>query len=461
MRILVAEDEHLLAMSLREDLLEAGHEVVIVGDGQSAWNRILNHPPHLVLSDVRMPGMDGLSLMAKTKAVHPDLLFILMTTFASVKEAVQALQAGATDYLVKPFEREELLERIRRAEAWLDLKEEKALLEREVERLTRGGILLGAAPAMQQLWATVDRIAPVDVDVLIEGETGTGKEVVAQAIHASSHRASGPFVAVSCSILTGSLLENELFGHEKGAFTGADRVTLGRFEAAEGGTLFLDDVDDIPLETQAKLLRVLQERKVERLGSTQSRAVDFRLLSATKRDLAKMVEEGCFRQDLYYRLRVLHLRVPPLRERKEDISSLASFFVRKHGFRTHAVLPVLHEDTLRALRIHGWPGNVRELEHAVQAALALCGGSEILSSHLPREVHLNPPAQGPACPAMPEGPVRLDEVLGETERRLLRWALDRAGGNQSEASALLGIPRSTFQYRWRRAVPGASGPDRG
>lgn len=461
MRILVAEDEHLLAMSLREDLSEAGHEVVIVGDGQTAWNRILSHAPHLVLSDVRMPGMDGLSLMAKTKAVHPDLPFILMTTFASVKEAVQALQAGATDYLVKPFEREELLERIRRAEAWLDLKEEKALLEREVERLTRGGILLGHAPTMQQLWATVDRIAPVDVDVLIEGETGTGKEVVAQAIHGSSHRASGPFVAVSCSILTGSLLENELFGHDKGAFTGADRMALGRFEAAGGGTLFLDDVDDIPLETQSKLLRVLQERKVERLGSTQPRPVDFRLLSATKRDLAKMVEEGRFRQDLYYRLRVLHLRVPPLRERKEDISPLASFFVRKHGFRTHAALPTLHEDTLSALRSHGWPGNVRELEHAVQAALVLCGGSEILPSHLPREVQSDSSTSRSVATEMPGGSIQLDAVLGETERRLLRWALERAGGNQSEASALLGIPRSTFQYRWRRTSSEANEPERG
>lgn len=459
MRILVAEDEQLLAMSLREDLSEVGHEVVIVGDGQSAWDRIQNHPPHLVLSDVRMPGMDGLNLMAKVKAAHPEMPFILMTTFASVKEAVQALQAGATDYLVKPFEREELLERIRRAEAWLDLRQEKALLEREVERLTRGGIILGAAPAMQELWATVDRIAPVDVDVLIEGETGTGKEVVAQAIHAAGRRASGPFVAVSCSILTGSLLENELFGHEKGAFTGADRMALGRFEAAEGGTLFLDDVDDIPLEIQAKLLRVLQERKVERLGSTQPRPVDFRLLSATKRDLARMVEEGRFRQDLYYRLRVLHLRVPPLRERKEDIPSLASFFVRKHGFRTHAVLPTFHEDSLRALQTHGWPGNVRELEHAVQAALALCGGPEILLSHLPRDIQSNPSPKQTVCPEMPDGPVRLDEVLGETERRLLRWALDRADGNQSEAAALLGIPRSTFQYRWRRTAPETSGSD--
>jgi DNA-binding NtrC family response regulator len=295
----------------------------------------------------------------------------------------------------------------------------------------------------------VDRIAPMDVDVLIEGETGTGKEVVAKAIHAASPRAAQPFIPLSCAIFSGSLLENELFGHEKGAFTGADRMAVGRFEAAQGGTLFLDDVDDIPLDTQAKLLRVIQERKVERLGSNQPRPVDFRLLSATKKDLAREVAEGRFRQDLYYRLHVLHLGLPALRERREDILPLAGFFLKKFAGR-NMVVPGLHAGTIRLLLAHAWPGNVRELEHVMQAALALCDGPEILPIHLPR--HLMPHlAESPAdAPADPQGPVQLDEVLEQTERKLLAWALDQAQGNQSEAAALLGIPRTTFQYRCRR-----------
>jgi DNA-binding NtrC family response regulator len=460
MRILVAEDEHLLGMALRDDLADAGHEAAVAGDGLAAWEEIQRRPPDLVLSDVRMPGLDGMALLERVRRSFPGMAFILMTTFASVKDAVAALQAGASDYLVKPFEREELLERVRRVAELLDLRREKAELEQQVERLTRPGLFLGAAPAMREVWATVDRVAPLEVDVLIQGETGTGKEVLARAIHAASPRAAGPFIPVSCAILSGTLLENELFGHEKGAFTGADKAAMGRFEAAAGGTLFLDDVDDIPLDTQAKLLRVLQERKVERLGSVQARPADFRLVSATKKELAQLVAEGRFRQDLYYRLHVIHLPLPPLRERREDILPLAGFFLRKFAGQHPEPLPSLHPGTMQLLRAHAWPGNVRELEHAMQAALALCGGAEILPSHLPKALGRSAgplPGETPDSvpPRLPEGPVQLDEVLAETERRLLRWALERAGGNQSEAAALLGIPRSTFQYRARRlALPG-------
>jgi DNA-binding NtrC family response regulator len=385
--------------------------------------------------------------------------FILMTTFASVKDAVSALQAGATDYLVKPFEREELLERVRRVAELLELRSENLRLERQVERLTRGNLVLGAAPAMRELWATVDRIAPMDVDVLIEGETGTGKEVVAKAIHAASSRAAKPFIPLSCAIFSGSLLENELFGHEKGAFTGADRAAVGRFEAAQGGTLFLDDVDDIPLDTQAKLLRVLQERKVERLGSSQARAVDFRLLSATKKDLAVEVAAGRFRQDLYYRLHVLPLRLPALCERREDILPLACFFLKKFAGQ-RAKVPALHAAAAQLLLAHPWPGNVRELEHVMQAALALCDGPEILPAHLPRPWLPQASSRTPVEAVLPQGPVQLDQVLEQTERKLLTWALAQAQGNQSEAAAMLGIPRTTFQYRWRRLGGAGESQDR-
>jgi DNA-binding NtrC family response regulator len=449
MRILLAEDERLLAMALADDLTEAGYETLSVGDGLAAWEEIQRDPPHLVVSDVRMPGLDGMSLLKRVRASHPGVAFILMTTFASVKDAVSALQAGATDYLVKPFERDELLERVRRVAELLELRSENQRLERQVERLTRGNLVLGAAPAMRELWATVDRIAPMDVDVLIEGETGTGKEVVAKAIHAASARAGKPFIPLSCAVFSGSLLENELFGHEKGAFTGADRAAVGRFEAAQGGTLFLDDVDDIPLDTQAKLLRVLQERKVERLGSSLARAVDFRLLSATKKDLAEEVAAGRFRQDLYYRLHVLPLRLPALGQRREDILPLAGFFLKKFAGASPRV-PTLHPAAAQMLLNQPWPGNVRELEHVMQAALALCDGPEILPVHLPRPWLPQDSAKSTMETALPQGPVQLDEVLAQTERKLLAWALAEAGGNQSEAAGLLGIPRTTFQYRWRR-----------
>jgi DNA-binding NtrC family response regulator len=456
MRILIAEDERLLAMALRDDLADAGYDAISVGDGMSAWTEIQREAPHLVISDVRMPELDGLTLLRRVREGFPEVAFILMTTYASVKDAVSALKAGATDYLVKPFEREEMLERVRRVAELLALRRENQRLELQVERLTRGSLVLGAAPAMRQLWSTVDRIALMDVDVLIEGETGTGKEVVAKAIHAASPRANKPFIPLSCAIFSGTLLENELFGHEKGAFTGADRAATGRFEAAQGGTIFLDDVDDIPLDTQTKLLRVLQERHVERLGSTQARAVDFRLLSATKKDLAQEVADGRFRQDLYYRLHVLPLRIPALRERREDILPLAGFFLKKFA-GPHSSATALHPDAIRLLVSHTWPGNVRELEHVMQAALALCDGPEVLASHLPRHLLPHPGAQGPDLPGLPSGPVQLDEVLAQTERKLLAWALDQAKGNQSEAAGLLGIPRTTFQYRWRRMEDAGEG----
>ena len=258
MRILVVEDEKILLMNLCDTLKEAGYDVAGSADGSSAWKSLQNDPPHLLITDVKMPGMDGMELLRRVRGQVPFVAVIIMTTYASVQDAVGALQAGAVDYLVKPFDMSELLERVRRVAEMLDLRQEKMELERRLEGLMKGGLFLGTAPAMRQIWAAVDRIAPLEVDVLIEGETGTGKEVLAKAIHAASPRAAKPFIALSCAVLTGSLLENELFGHEKGAFTGAEKLAIGRIEAAGGGTLFLDDVDDIPLDVQSKILRVLQ-----------------------------------------------------------------------------------------------------------------------------------------------------------------------------------------------------------
>ena len=452
MRILVAEDERLLSMNLRDTLKDAGYEVACCANGDTAWKCALAAPPHLLISDVKMPGMDGMELLRRTRAQLPSVAVILMTTYASVQDAVGALQAGAVDYLVKPFDMAELLERVRRVAELVDLRQEKVELERRIEGLTKGGLFLGTSPAMRQIWAAVDRIAPLEVDVLIEGETGTGKEVLAKAIHAASSRAQKPFVALSCAVLSGSLLENELFGHEKGAFTGAEKLAIGRIEAAGGGTLFLDDVDDIPLDVQPKILRVLQERQVERLGSHQLHAVDFRLVSATKKNLPEEIARARFRQDLYYRLHVVHLHLPPLAERRQDILPLAGFFMQKHAAKRPCPLPSMHPDAARLLLCHPWPGNIRELEHAVQSALALCDGPLILPQHLPREISRQAPLEPLAEIDVSPDSINLKEVFAQTERKLLSRALDQAQGNQSEAAARLGIPRSTFQYRWRKLM---------
>ncbi len=460
MRVLVAEDEKLLCLSLCDALREEGYDVVCAPDGERAWKAMQETAPEVLVADVRMPGLTGMELLERARKAYPETAVLLMTTFASVKDAVAALQGGAADYLVKPFEIVEFLERVRRVAEVVELRREKRRLLGEIERLTRGKLFLGTSPAMRAFWAAADRVAPLDVDILLEGETGTGKEVVARAIHEASPRAGKPFVPVSCALLSGGLLENELFGHERGAFTGADRSQAGRFEAAAGGTLFLDDADDIPLEVQPKILRVLQERTVERLGSYQPRPVNFRLISATKKDLAREVAGGRFRQDLYYRLHVVHLHLPPLRDRREDLLPLAGFFLQQCAAASGAPAKSLHPDSASLLLRHDWPGNVRELKHSVQAAEALCEGPVILPEHLPAEVRRER-GGGPSplpVPVPPPGPVRLDDILQDTERRLLRWALQEAGGSQSKAAALLGIPRSTFQYRWKKAV-GEEGPE--
>jgi len=451
MKLLIAEDEKLLRMNLRDSLLEAGYEVVEAASGIEAWRLVEAERPAIVLADVRMAGMDGLELLQRTKAAYPATEVVIMTTYASVRDAVAALKAGAADYVVKPFEMDEFLERVAHVADLTRLRQRADDLERQVVRLRQASIFLGVSRAMQETWRLLQRVAGQDVDVLIEGETGTGKEMVARAIHEGSLRASGPFIPVSFAGLSASLVEDELFGHERGAFTGADRPRPGRVEAAQGGTLFLDDVDDIPPEMQGKLLRVLQERKIERLGSNAAHAVDFRLLAASKQNLAQMVEKQTFRRDLYHRLHVVHITLPPLRERREDILPMASFFLKKFS-QGRPILPSLHPAAAACLQHYDWLGNVRELEHVIQGALALCDGDTVLAEHVSEEVcgavRGQTPLNGlPSC-----GTLQLDEVLRETERRLLLQAMERAGGNQSQAAALLGVARSTFQYRWAKLM---------
>ncbi len=451
MKLLIAEDEKLLRMNLRDSLLEAGYEVVEAASGIEAWRLVEAERPAIVLADVRMAGMDGLELLQRTRTAYPATEVVIMTTYASVKDAVTALKAGAADYVVKPFEMDEFLERVAHVAELTRLRQRADDLERQVVRLRQTSIFLGVSRAMQETWRLLQRVAGQDVDVLIEGETGTGKEIVARAIHEGSMRASGPFIPVSFAGLSANLVEDELFGHERGAFTGADRPRPGRVEAAQDGTLFLDDVDDIPPEMQGKLLRVLQERNIERLGSNATHAVDFRLLAASKQNLAHMVENQTFRRDLYHRLHVVHITLPPLRERREDILPMASFFLKQFS-QGRPSLPSLHPAAAACLQHYDWLGNVRELKHVIQGALALCDGDTVLPAHLPDEICGTVRGHVDLDSLSHCGAMQLDEVLRETERRLLLQAMERAGGNQSQAAALLGVARSTFQYRWAKLI---------
>src|SRR6187431_3508619 len=381
-RILVADDHDSLRRGLVRALSDAHHEVDEAPNGNVAIEKLHEGQFDVVLSDLKMGGSDGLDVLRTTKTLHPTTAVILMTAFGSVHTAVEAMKIGAFDYVQKPFEIEEM-----------ELKVEKALehrrLKHEIEYLrhTQGDIydfdrIIGASGALQSVLAIVKKVAKSNTTCLIRGETGTGKELIAGAIHHNSLRATRNFVKVNCAALQENLLESELFGHEKGAFTGADRQRIGRFEQADGGTLFLDEIGDMSPSTQAKILRVLQEHEFERLGGTRTLKVDVRLIAATNRDLPAMVQAGAFREDLFYRLNVVAIEMPPLRDRKEDIASLANCFIRRFAGELKKKIQGLEPEALKLLMRYQWPGNIRELENAIERAMLLAEGRAISADDL-------------------------------------------------------------------------------
>ncbi|ODA40087.1 Response regulator of zinc sigma-54-dependent two-component system [Desulfosporosinus sp. BG] len=372
-RILVADDEANMRWVLERALTKAGYEVETVEDGQFALDRALAERPDLVLVDLKMPKMDGLSLLHKLKERYPDLLMVMMTAHGSTSTAVEAMKAGAQDYLMKPFDIEELLITVAKAFEVGSLREQVDYLKGEVQN--GGWQLVGNSAEMQAVKHLVERVAPTPATVLIHGESGTGKELVAHAIHTLSPRFDGPYIRVNCAALTETLLESELFGHEKGAFTGAHVRKTGRFELADGGTLFLDEIGELSFNVQAKLLRVLQERTFERVGGEKTIKVDVRIIAATNRDLLKETQEGRFREDLYYRLNVFPIFVPPLRERREDISELTEHFLEK--LRTYGGSKTLGPGVLSQLKAYTWPGNVRELENVVERMVIISQGQRL------------------------------------------------------------------------------------
>ena len=438
MKILLVEDERTIAVTLQDELEAAGHQVRHEADGARAVAVLQEQAFDCVITDVRLPGADGLEVLRAAKAARPETEVLVMTAYATVDHAVEAMRAGADDYIQKPFLNEQVVERLARLSRYRTLIDENA----ELKKALRGekGLpgVIGSSRRMQDVFRTVKTVAPTDASVLIQGESGTGKECIARAIHQLSNRADKPFVALSCGALPDTLLETELFGHERGAFTDAGKQRRGRFELADGGSIFLDDIDDMPLQTQVKLLRVIQERQFERVGGESTIDVDIRIISATKVPLIDHVKAGKFREDLYYRLNVVPVNLPPLRERDGDVPLLVEHFVRSlaSGGRTYTV----KTDVLQAMSEYAWPGNVRELENHVAQAIAMAGGSTILKKEhlLPvdktRRAALEPPTELQS----------LREVLTDAERRHLRKVLKSVGGHRTKAASVLGISRKVL-----------------
>jgi DNA-binding NtrC family response regulator len=437
MKILLVEDEVTIAVTLADDLEAAGHSVEHVADGSKAIARLAEEAFDCVVSDVRLPGADGLEVLRAAKRARPETEVLLMTAYATIDHVVAAMREGADDYIQKPFLNEQVVERLSRIGRLRTLIDDNQRL-REDLRGDRGlpGIV-GQSRRMLDVFKIVRTVAPTDASVLIVGESGTGKECVARALHQLSSRKDKAFVALSCGALPETLLETELFGHERGAFTDASKLRRGRFELADGGTIFLDDIDDMPLQTQVKLLRVIQEREFERVGGEDTIKVDIRLISATKVSLLDLVRQGRFREDLYYRLNVVPIPLPPLREREGDIPVLVQHFVRKlSGGRRFTV----KTDVLEAMSQYSWPGNVRELENHVAQAIAMAGDATIL-----RKDNLLPVDKTRRAALEPPTELRpLREVLVEAERAHLRKVLRAVGGHRTKAASVLGISRKVL-----------------
>lgn len=439
-RVLIADDVANMRWILERALSKAGYEVETVEDGQLALDRALAERPDLVLVDLKMPKLDGLSVLRKLKEHYPDLLVVMMTAHGSTVTAVEAMKAGAHDFLMKPFDIDELLITVFKAFEVERLREQVDYLKGEIQ--SNGWQMVVNSEAMQKVRHLVERVALTPATVLIQGESGTGKELVANAIHTLSPRVGGPFIRVNCAALTETLLETELFGHEKGAFTGAHARKTGRFELADGGTLFLDEIGELSFNVQAKLLRVLQERTFERVGGEKTIKVDVRIIAATNRDLLKEAQEGRFREDLYYRLSVFPISIPPLRERQEDIPYLADHFLKK--LRTYGQGKTLGPGVLAHLMEYEWPGNVRELENVIERMVIISSGTVIGIDGLPVFNTLEKEEKGrPRHIELPPEGVSLEEL----EKSFLQQAMEQTGGNQSQAAKRLGLSRHAFLYR--------------
>ena len=463
MRILVVDDDRGLRQSLSMILQDGGHLPRLAPGGAEALELVEGFGPDLVLVDYRMPGMSGLAFLEAYRKSGGEAPVIIMTAYGSMDLAVEAMQAGAYDYLPKPFGADEVLLTVRKAEERESLRREVGRLREEVKAGRRFGDIVAEAPEMLRVMETARKVARHPTTILLQGATGTGKELMARLIHSESARSQGPFVAVNCGAIPENLLESEFFGHVRGAFTGADRDRQGLFEAAGGGTLFLDEVGELPDSLQVKLLRVLQEGEVRRVGESTSRPVDPRIVAATNRDLKEEVEGGRFREDLYYRLAVVTLRIPALKDRPEDLPLLVRYFLRRHGDRLGIEVDGVDPLAMRALAAHDWPGNVRELENVLERALVLAEGDRLGLEDLPAnvvgEVWGRPEGGGPSFTGLsaertPVGSPKDEDLsvkrrAAALERDLIQKALHRTEGNRTRAAELLELSDRALRYKIR------------
>ncbi|MBP6840491.1 MAG: sigma-54-dependent Fis family transcriptional regulator [Kofleriaceae bacterium] len=435
-RILIADDEEILRINLREALEEAGYQVDEAADGEIALGKVLDEDYSLLLTDIRMPRLDGIGLLERVMAARPQTSVLVMTAYASVETAIDALRLGAYDYLLKPISLADLTARVGRLFEVRALRDEVVRLRRDLDvRLGFEGII-GSSPPIRRLFELIQRVGPTDATVLINGDSGTGKELVARAVHAQSKVASREFLALNMAALPRDMIEAQLFGHERGAFTGADRRRDGVLRAARGGTVFLDEVGEMPLSAQAKLLRAIESHEILPVGAERPEKAEFRLLAATNRDLEVEVREGRFRQDLYFRLNVFNLVVPPLRDRRDDIPELVGHFVALHRRRQDRRRPGVSNQVMRVLMGYAWPGNVRELSNVIERACILCDGDTIEAEHLPAELTTGDGA-----------PTALRAAVEDFERKHVAWVLRAVGGNRERAAELLEVDAATLYRR--------------
>ncbi len=438
--ILVVEDEEKLRRVVELQLKSAGFDVLQAGTAEDGLR--LCDQADLILTDLKLPGMDGLEMLTQLKRQNSQTPVIVMTAFGTIDNAVQAMKAGAVDFLPKPFSLDHLMAVVNKALELSNLRDENRQLKEELGARYQFDNIVGRSPIMRDIFNTIARVAQTRATVLLAGESGVGKDMIARAIHHHSPRAGRPFVKINCTSIPENLMESELFGYEKGAFTGANISKPGKFEQADTGTVFLDEIGDVPNSIQVKLLRVLQEREFERLGSNKTRHIDVRVLAATNVDLRAALEQGTFREDLYYRLNVMPLNIPSLRERKEDIPYLAEHFVKKLGKDLGTPVETISEGAIERLMQYHWPGNVRELENVLERSMVLASGRVLEASDIRLDMQLRSKVQPATDHFLPDG-----MTLDEFEQSIIKEALKRANGNKSQAARLLGLTRNALRYR--------------
>lgn len=440
-QVLVIDDEPLIRDFLEETLVRAGYEVLTASNGNAGLEEIRNSAFDLIVTDLKMPGIDGLELLEQVKKTQPECSVVIMTAYASVETAVQALKAGASDYIMKPFTSDEIEHVVKKALYEQKLEYENQYLRSEIEHSYNFQELVGSSEAMLAIYDQIKKISQSKASVLIRGESGTGKELIARAIHYASPRKDKPFIKINCAALAPTLLESELFGHEKGSFTHAINKKIGRFELADEGTLLLDEIGEMDPGLQSKLLRVLQEKEFERVGGTKPIKVDTRIISTTNRDLEKAIEEGRFREDLYFRLNVIPIKIMPLRQRREDIPALVQHFLKKHAVENNGHYKKIDPEALALLMRHDWPGNVRELENCIERALVLSSGENVTSDYFAFPLHKSKPHNFDGV-SLPE-----NTTIGEAERLLILHTLKKFNNNKTRTAEILDISVRTLRNK--------------